>query len=63
MRYLIAAIGILFMWAGYANIRKGDDQGGKKLPVPRRMLGIVQVVISILLGGVALALFSSTGGD
>lgn len=64
MRFVVLAFCLLFLYAGLSNVRRGDDDGRpaqKKLPVPRRLLGFVELFIAVILGGLALSLFTAKG--
>ena len=62
MRWVIAALCALFLFAGLRNVHVGDAEGGVRgLPVPRRMLGFFQLFVAVILGGLAISLFNAAG--
>ncbi|MBI5527467.1 MAG: hypothetical protein HY897_14125 [Deltaproteobacteria bacterium] len=62
MRYALLAFSVLFLYAGLQNVRRGDAEDGtpgRRLPVPRRLLGFVELFFAVILGGLALSLFTA----
>ena len=59
MRFAVAALCLLFLYTGLRNVRVGDPEGARRLPVPRRLLGFFQLFVAVILGGVAISLFTA----
>jgi hypothetical protein len=65
MKWAVAVFAALFIYAGYRNLRNGDEapdgRSLRRLPVPRRLLGVIQLLLGFALGGVGISLFGSNG--
>jgi len=59
MRWVVAGLCLLFLYTGLRNVRRGDAEGARRLPVPRRLLGFFQLFVAVLLGGVVISLFTA----
>ena len=59
MRWVVAGLCLLFLYTGLRNVRHGDVEGVRRMPVPRRLLGFFQLFVAVLLGGAVISLFTA----
>jgi hypothetical protein len=60
VRWVIAALFILFLFTGLRNVRVGDaEEGVRRIPIPRRMMGLFQLFVALLLGGLVISMFTT----
>jgi len=60
VRWIIAALCLLFLFTGLRNVRVGDTEAGvRRIPIPRRMMGLFQLLVALLLGGLVISMFTA----